>query len=109
VRASLPDQYLANPEMARNHLVVEGVDAARAVCARLAPGDATFHHFKTLHRSGPNTTGATRQGLATHIGQLSRRPARGLRRLAEYAEKLGREHDEDAAGQSSVPANAAGT
>jgi ectoine hydroxylase-related dioxygenase (phytanoyl-CoA dioxygenase family) len=94
-RAPLEEQYRANPEMSQNHLVVEGVDPRAAVCAPLEPGDATFHHFKTLHRSGPNTTAGTRRGLATHIGLLHRRPARHLVLLAERAERLGRERGED--------------
>lgn len=87
-KAALEDQYAANPEMARNHLVVHGVDSRKAVPAPLEAGDATFHHFKTLHRSGGNTSDSTRRGLATHLALPSPRLLRHMSRLADYASTL---------------------
>ncbi len=90
-KAALQDEYEANPEMARNHLVAEGVDAQAAVCVPLEAGDATFHHYKTLHHSGGNTTDSTRRGLATHLSLPSPRIVRHMARLADYASGLGAE------------------
>ncbi len=37
-------------------LFTEEVDVSKAVACPLAPGGATFHHCRTLHFAGPNTT-----------------------------------------------------
>lgn len=39
----------------------QGVDVARAVACPVAPGGATFHTVRTLHHTGPNTTGDDRR------------------------------------------------
>jgi ectoine hydroxylase-related dioxygenase (phytanoyl-CoA dioxygenase family) len=41
-------------------LQATGVDRSRAVACPLLAGGATFHHQRTLHYSGPNTTGKPR-------------------------------------------------
>ncbi|MBK8725255.1 MAG: phytanoyl-CoA dioxygenase family protein [Holophagaceae bacterium] len=88
-KAPLDDQYAANPEMARNHLSLEGAPAGEVVRAPLGPGDATFHHYKTLHRSRGNAAASPRRGLATHFTLPSPRLARHMARLADYARSLG--------------------
>lgn len=87
-KAALDHHYEANPEMARNHLIAEGIDSSTAVRVPLQAGDATFHHFKTLHSSGGNTTQSVRRGLATHLSLPSQRITRHMARLAEYAQSL---------------------
>jgi len=36
----------------------------------LEPGDATFHHYKTLHYSAGNVTGRPRKALTTHFWKI---------------------------------------
>ncbi|NKB72421.1 MAG: hypothetical protein GKR89_35540 [Candidatus Latescibacteria bacterium] len=43
------------------------VDTDRAVCVEYGPGDATFHHGRTLHYSGGNESERPRRGLSTHM------------------------------------------
>ena len=42
-------------------LVTDDVDPSKAVACPLAPGGATFHHSRTLHHTGPNTTDSPRR------------------------------------------------
>jgi ectoine hydroxylase-related dioxygenase (phytanoyl-CoA dioxygenase family) len=42
-------------------------DAAKAVACPLSPGDATFHHCRTLHYTGGNSSDVPRYGLITHF------------------------------------------
>ena len=42
-------------------LVTDDVDPADAVACPLAPGGATFHHYRTLHHTAANTTDHTRR------------------------------------------------
>ena len=49
------------PEVA---LAQEGHNPTSAVTAPLLPGEASFHHFRLVHRSGPNRSGTRRIGLA---------------------------------------------
>ena len=42
-------------------------DASRALACPLDPGDATFHHCRTLHYTGGNLTDVPRQALITHF------------------------------------------
>ena len=41
-----------------------GVDPTAAVCGELEPGEASFHHFRLVHRSNPNRSDDRRIGLA---------------------------------------------
>ncbi len=43
------------------------VDESRAVVVEYGPGDATFHHGRTLHYSRGNSTDQPRRGLSTHL------------------------------------------
>lgn len=43
------------------------VDTAAAVHCPLQPGDATFHHQRTLHHTAGNTSDIPRRGLITHF------------------------------------------
>jgi hypothetical protein len=45
------------------------VDASKAVCTDYQPGDATFHHARTLHFTDGNATDLPRKGLVTHLQQ----------------------------------------
>ena len=45
-------------------LVTDDVDPAPAVLVPLAPGGASFHHCRTLHSSGPNTSPRVRRAWA---------------------------------------------
>ncbi len=61
-------------------LVVSGpIEGPAMVSVPLGPGDATVHHSRTLHGSGPNASGSCRKGWVLGVG----RPAapRWLRRL----------------------------
>lgn len=43
------------------------VDLAKAITVEYSPGDATFHHGRTLHYSSGNSTAQPRRGLSTHM------------------------------------------
>jgi hypothetical protein len=43
------------------------VDASRAVALEYQPGDASFHHARTLHFTAGNATDRARKGLVTHL------------------------------------------
>ena len=43
------------------------VDESQAVVVEYEPGDATFHHGRTLHYTSGNTTDEPRRGLSTHL------------------------------------------
>ena len=43
------------------------VDASQAVAVEYEPGDATFHHGRTLHYTSGNQTALPRRGLSTHL------------------------------------------
>jgi phytanoyl-CoA hydroxylase len=43
------------------------VDASQAVTVEFGPGDATFHHGRTLHYTSGNSTDQPRRGLSTHM------------------------------------------
>jgi ectoine hydroxylase-related dioxygenase (phytanoyl-CoA dioxygenase family) len=45
-------------------LVTDDADPAPAVAVPLAPGGASFHHCRTLHSSGPNTSARVRRAWA---------------------------------------------
>lgn len=50
-----------------NNALVAEVDATRAISMAFGPGDATFHHGRTLHYTGPNLTDRPRRGVTTHF------------------------------------------
>jgi len=50
-----------------NALATTVADASAAVAVALEPGDATFHHCRTLHFAGGNFTDVPRRGLITHF------------------------------------------
>jgi ectoine hydroxylase-related dioxygenase (phytanoyl-CoA dioxygenase family) len=49
-------------------LYTEEVDTSKAVPCPLAPGGATFHHCRTLHYAGPNTTDNYRRAYILVLG-----------------------------------------
>jgi ectoine hydroxylase-related dioxygenase (phytanoyl-CoA dioxygenase family) len=49
-------------------LVTEEVDPSKAVACPLQPGGATFHHCRTLHYAGPNTTDNPRRAYILVLG-----------------------------------------
>jgi ectoine hydroxylase-related dioxygenase (phytanoyl-CoA dioxygenase family) len=48
-------------------LVTDGVDDRNQVFVPLAPGGATFHHCRTLHRTPPNRSDRVRRALAHEL------------------------------------------
>jgi ectoine hydroxylase-related dioxygenase (phytanoyl-CoA dioxygenase family) len=51
-----------------NELATERVsDEVKVFASRLEPGDATFHHCRTLHYTGNNRSDVPRHGLVTHF------------------------------------------
>jgi ectoine hydroxylase-related dioxygenase (phytanoyl-CoA dioxygenase family) len=42
-------------------------DVSQAVAIFLEPGDASFHHCRTLHYTGSNQSDVPRHGLITHF------------------------------------------
>jgi len=50
-----------------NNALATNADASQAVSCPLAPGDASFHHCRTLHFTGGNTSDTPRHGLITHF------------------------------------------
>jgi ectoine hydroxylase-related dioxygenase (phytanoyl-CoA dioxygenase family) len=48
-------------------LVAEDVDGSTEVAVPLAPGGATFHHCRTLHRTPPNTSDRARRAWANEL------------------------------------------
>jgi hypothetical protein len=56
-------------------LETDDVDPSRAVAVPLAPGGAIFHHCRTLHSSGPNTSAHVRRAYANEF-QLAPVPRR---------------------------------
>jgi ectoine hydroxylase-related dioxygenase (phytanoyl-CoA dioxygenase family) len=51
-------------------LEIDEVDDSTAAACPLEPGDATFHHARTLHYAGPNHTHAPRRALILGFGTL---------------------------------------
>jgi ectoine hydroxylase-related dioxygenase (phytanoyl-CoA dioxygenase family) len=43
------------------------LDARAALVPELRRGDVTFHHCRTIHGSGPNTSAAPRRSIAIHL------------------------------------------
>ena len=50
-----------------NGALATTTDNRKAVAVTLEPGDATFHHCRTLHYAGGNATGTPRYGVITHF------------------------------------------
>lgn len=61
-------------------LVTDDVDGSRAVEVPLAPGAATLHHCRTLHRSGPNRSSHVRRAVANEFQLPPTKRERALRR-----------------------------
>ncbi len=59
------------------------VDEDEAVPVRLAPGEASLHHGRMFHASGPNTSGRWRAGLALRYITPATRQIVGVRDFAQ--------------------------
>jgi len=57
-----------------NNALATTADASQAVACPLAPGDASFHHCRTLHYTGGNQSDTPRHGLITHFFPTERVP-----------------------------------
>ncbi|MDE0023233.1 MAG: phytanoyl-CoA dioxygenase family protein [Spirochaetaceae bacterium] len=58
-----------------NGALATAADGRKAVAVTLAPGDATFHHCRTLHYAGGNATDTPRYAVITHFwsaGEVTR-------------------------------------
>jgi ectoine hydroxylase-related dioxygenase (phytanoyl-CoA dioxygenase family) len=53
------------PEGAQPLVLADPVDVSAAVACPLPPGGATFHHCRTLHYTGPNTSPRGRRACTT--------------------------------------------
>jgi hypothetical protein len=56
-------------------LFTEDADASRAIAVPLSAGGATFHHCRTLHSSGPNTSERPRRAYANEFQLAPQRRA----------------------------------
>ena len=84
---------------------VNGVDEARAVHCHLRPGEASFHHGRTLHASMSNNSDDRRIGLnvqylATHVRQVKHDRdttilLRGVDEYRNFGEDVPAAHDLD--------------
>lgn len=72
--AVLPHRHIDDDPTVHG-LVTEHVDPSRAVACPLEPGGATFHHCRTLHYAGPNTTDTPRRAYILVLGPPGRRRA----------------------------------
>jgi ectoine hydroxylase-related dioxygenase (phytanoyl-CoA dioxygenase family) len=63
----IQDHYSVAHRSEINAALETKVDADKAVAVPLEPGDATFHHCRTLHFTGGNFTDTPRYGLVTHF------------------------------------------
>ena len=50
-----------------NNALATNADPNKAVFCTLEPGDASFHHCRTLHYAGGNTSDVQRRALITHF------------------------------------------
>ena len=66
-RAEIQDHYSVAHRSEINQALETTVDTSQAVAVTLEPGDATFHHCRTLHYTGGNFTDTPRYGLITHF------------------------------------------
>lgn len=64
--AILPHRHIGDDPSVHG-LETDVADDSAAVAVPLAAGEATFHHCRTLHRSGPNTTDGIRRAYATEF------------------------------------------
>jgi hypothetical protein len=55
------------PEHIQSDLLFCNPDPARAVACPIRKGSVTFHHSKTPHMTGPNTTDSWRRILTQHL------------------------------------------
>ena len=63
----IQDHYSVSHRSEVNSGLETQVDASHSVAVSLDPGDATFHHCRTLHFTGGNFTNTARYGLVTHF------------------------------------------
>lgn len=56
-----------NLEAQRERIESSGSGSWNEAAALMSAGQASFHHCKTFHGSGPNTTGRSRRSLAIHL------------------------------------------
>jgi hypothetical protein len=68
-----------NGDPSTSLVLSEPVEESAAVSVPLGPGDATVHHSRTIHGSGPNTSGLCRKAWILGVGRP--RAPRWLRRL----------------------------
>ncbi len=78
--------------LSRGQTVERAVDEARAVELEMAPGEVSFHHTLTMHRSGPNRSAARRIGIGisyipAHVRHVS--PVRLRATLARGRDRFG--------------------
>lgn len=50
-----------------NGALATAADHGKAVAVTLQPGDASFHHCRTLHYTGGNATATSRYAVITHV------------------------------------------
>ncbi len=70
----------------------EQFDRSHELAVELTAGDASFHHSKLLHRSGPNQTTEPRRGLAVHYMSARSRWTHSTKSKPDYALLRGQEH-----------------
>lgn len=69
------------------------VDPDKAVTVEYQPGDVSFHHGRTLHYTGANTSARDRCALSTHLWPSPNfSPARSLDMGGSEAERLRSQH-----------------
>jgi ectoine hydroxylase-related dioxygenase (phytanoyl-CoA dioxygenase family) len=66
-RGEILDHHKVSDRSEINQALETQVDGDQAVAVSLQPGDATFHHCRTLHYTGGNFTDTPRYGLITHF------------------------------------------
>jgi ectoine hydroxylase-related dioxygenase (phytanoyl-CoA dioxygenase family) len=66
----LEHHALAGDATLANELATSPTGGEPVAC-RLKPGDATFHHCRTLHYTGSNRSDVPRHGLVTHFKPLN--------------------------------------
>jgi phytanoyl-CoA hydroxylase len=65
--SEIQEHYKVSDRSEINQALETKVDATQALAVSLEPGDATFHHARTLHYTSGNSTDVPRYGLITHF------------------------------------------
>lgn len=68
--------------LTRGQTIAVSVDESRAVSVLLAPGQASLHHGRLFHSSGPNRSGDRRIGVAIRYIKPSMRQSDGVKPMA---------------------------